>query len=172
MGMILAMNHPAPGPSPNPDKWGAPTPTPNLPSSISQNLVAVVGLAGIYDFSACRDAHVEWRDVYEEFITAAFGAEELGGWERGDLVLRDGVRVVVMGYSEEDELVEVAQAEAMERALEGREKEREGKGAVVKRVEVKGGHDEMVEQGVEIARCVGVALEVVLDPAGGSSENC
>lgn len=61
-------------------------------------------------------------------------------------VLRGGVEVVVLGHSKADELVEEGQSERMAGAV--------GMGGgythgslVVRRVEVEGGHDEVVERG-------------------------
>ncbi|KAI4107987.1 MAG: hypothetical protein L6R37_001269 [Teloschistes peruensis] len=73
---------------------------------IGRRIRAVVGVEGIYDFTALRDAHVEYRDGYEEFTSEAFGAEEDGGWERGNMVeavrkrerMLEGVEVVVLGH--------------------------------------------------------------------------
>ncbi|KAL8959506.1 MAG: hypothetical protein Q9183_005620, partial [Haloplaca sp. 2 TL-2023] len=47
---------------------------------------AVVGVEGVYDFTAMRDAHVEHRSVYEEICEGAFGLERDGGWEEGNIV--------------------------------------------------------------------------------------
>ncbi|KAI4171046.1 MAG: hypothetical protein LQ343_004583 [Gyalolechia ehrenbergii] len=53
---------------------------------------AIVGVEGIYDFTALRDAHVGFREIYEEFTTAALGDEGDGGWERGNVgrVVKEG----------------------------------------------------------------------------------
>ncbi|KAL9035183.1 MAG: hypothetical protein Q9180_004996 [Flavoplaca navasiana] len=71
---------------------------------------AVVGIEGIYDFTALRDAHLDYRSVYEDFTNGAFGAEADGNWEKGNVVrmIADGMEmgrtaVVVLGQSREDE---------------------------------------------------------------------
>ncbi|KAL8780710.1 MAG: hypothetical protein Q9213_006356 [Squamulea squamosa] len=94
---------------------------------------AVVGVEGIYDFTALRDAHLEYRGIYEEFTNGAFGEEEDGGWEKGNMIAKfregekmDGVEVVVLGQSRHDELVEWGQIETMEKVL--REQGWRGKG--------------------------------------------
>lgn len=74
-------------------------------------LKAVVSLEGIYNFTACRDAHPRLRDMYNAFITEAFGPEEERGWERGNVLrckrrFRDGVEAVIVGHSRDDEMVE------------------------------------------------------------------
>ncbi len=126
-------------------------------------LRGVVGVEGIYDFVACRDAHGgSMREVYEGFITGAFGREEEGGWRRGDVVrcgrmVGEGVGVVVVGQSREDELVEWEQAVGMMGAVEwGGE---EGEKVLV---EVEGRHQEVVTGGVGIGQCVGRCVELLM----------
>ncbi|KAI4188629.1 MAG: hypothetical protein L6R41_002007 [Letrouitia leprolyta] len=134
---------------------------------------AIVGVEGIYDFVALRDAHLEFRDVYEEFTTAALGDERSGGWEKGNVakIVRDGkvrlegVETVVLGQSRRDELVEWGQVEVIKAALEERgwngEDEGSGKGdkKMVSVVELNGGHDEVWEKGEEMARCILLAVK-------------
>lgn len=141
--------------------------------SSSCTVKAVVGVEGIYDFVALRDAHLDYRGIYEEFTTAAFGAEKDGGWEQGNMVKAvgegrelEGVEVVVLAQSREDELVEWGQMEMMGEALremewdggDGKGKGK-GKGKEVVVVELKGGHDEVWEKGEELARCIALVVE-------------
>lgn len=162
MAMMLAMSDPPP--SRDEGKWGSKAREEGM-GSVMARLKGVVGIEGVYDFVGLRDHHLEWRDVYEEFTTAAFGDEGMGGWRRGDLisngeVVRGGVEVVVLGHSMQDELVEEGQSERMAGAVAvgGRYTH---DGLVVRRVECKGGHDEVVEKGVELGRCVDVAVEAL-----------
>ena len=132
-------------------------------------LKAVVTLEGIYDFTACRDAHPQSRDIYDAFTTGAFGPEEEGGWERGNVLgcrrrIRDGVEVVVVGHSRDDELVEWEQGQRLIEVLE-REREREGKGEVVRLVELEGKHAQIVKDGVAVGKCVDVAIAVLVEKA-------
>lgn len=140
--------------------------------ALRNKVKAVVGVAGIYDFTALRDAHgADHRDVYEEFTTGAFGEEEGGGWERGNMVrmvregaqMMEGVEVVVLGQSPADGLVEWGQVEGMKRAFRERggwrEGEGEGEAKEVMVVELEGGHDEVWERGEGLARCITVAVE-------------
>lgn len=132
-------------------------------------LKAVISLEGIYDFAACRDAHPLLRDMYDAFTTGAFGPEEEGGWERGDVLrckrrIRDGVEAVVVGHSRDDELVEWEQGQRLIGVLE-REREGEGRGEVVRLVEVEGTHSQVVRDGVAVGRCVGVAIAVLVEKA-------
>lgn len=122
---------------------------------------AVVSIEGIYDFVACRDAHLSFRDLYDAFTTGAFGPEEDGGWERGDVLrcgrrIREGVEGVVVAHSRADELVEWEQAEKMMEVMDRTVKEK----AVL--VELKGKHQEIVTKGVDIAKCVDVAISMLL----------
>lgn len=130
-------------------------------------LKAIVSLEGIYDFTACRDAHPQLRDMYNAFTTGAFGPEEERGWERGDLLrckrrIRDGVEIVVVGHSRDDELVEWEQGQKLIGVLK---REREGKGEVVRLVEVEGTHSQIVRDGVAVGRCVGVAIAMLVEKA-------
>lgn len=127
-----------------------------------QGLRAVVCIEGIYDFTACRDTHMHLRDMYEDFTTGAFGPKWVN-WERGDLLrcgrsVRDGVRVVVVGQSKEDELVEWEQAEKMKQVLEERASPWPWGPDLV---ELEGAHQEVVKGGVGVGRCVDVAVELL-----------
>lgn len=127
---------------------------------------AVVALEGIYDFSACRTAHPALRTMYEDFTAGAFGPEEEGGWERGDVLrcergVRGGVEAVVVGHSRDDELVEWEQGVRLVGVLEERG------GGLVRFVEVEGTHEQVVGDGVAVGKCVGVAIEVLVEKAGG-----
>ena len=75
--------------------------------------------------------------------------------------------VVVLGYSKEDELVEVEQGEGVASVLrQGGGQTGEEGGLRVRHVECKGRHHEIVCQGVEIGRCVGVAVDMLLGEVG------
>ena len=159
MAMMLAMSDPAEGDM----KWGRGGG--DGVGKVMKRLKGVVGIEGVYDFVGLRDHHLEWRGVYEEFTTAAFGDEGLGGWRRGDLIsngerVRGGLEVVVLGHSKGDELVEEGQSERMAEQL-GVGGRYAHEGSVVRRVEVEGGHDEVVEKGVVVGRCIDVAVEAL-----------
>ncbi|KAL8985202.1 MAG: hypothetical protein Q9205_001023 [Flavoplaca limonia] len=138
---------------------------------LMHKIAAVVGIEGIYDFTALRDAHLDYRSIYEDFTNGAFGAEADGNWEKGNVIrmIADGMEmgktaVVVLGQSREDELVEWSQIETMGQAL--REKDwrkgaEDGEG-VAKQVlfeELRGGHDEIWEKGEQLAKCIALAVE-------------
>lgn len=158
MAMVLAMGEPAAGE----EKWGRAV---GDGDEVMGRLRGVVGLEGVFDFVALRDHHVENRGVYKAFTTEAFGPEEEGGWSRGDLIgngerVRGGVEVVVLGHSVGDELVEEGQSGRMAEAV-GVGGRYTHEGLEVRRVECEGGHDEVVEKGVAVGRCIDVALEAL-----------
>lgn len=153
---------------------------PSLPAQSAGRVRAVVGVAGVYDFSALRDAHLRAKAIYDEINTASFGPEKLehggewrGGWGRGKVDGREwraeGVEVVVLGHGRADELVDMGQAERLVRELEEGGGTQHGgeKTPVVRVVECKGSHGEMVNVGEEVGRCVGVAVEVMLERSAG-----
>ena len=128
--------------------------------------LAIIPLCGIYDFTSLRDAHLENKDLYNDFTTAAFGPEDDGGWQRGDCtkgIINEEVKAVVMGHGKHDKLVDWNQAEQVARVLEKvNESNAEGKGerkAEVLRVE--GNHNEVWEKGVGVANCVKVAVQLL-----------
>lgn len=133
-------------------------------------LVAVIALEGIYDFTACRDAHPSLRHIYDTFTTGAFGPEEEGGWERGDVLrcgrgFRDGVEAVVVGHSREDELVEWEQASRLVGVLLEEEGGKGTGGEEVRLMEVEGKHAEVMKEGVAVGKCVDVAIGLLIDKA-------
>lgn len=204
--------------------------------SARERVKAIVSLAGIADFVALRDAHLEFRDGYDGFCRAAFGEEAEGGWELGRVFPRRGieldgregedlckgvmktdegveeagVEVAVLGQGKADELVEWDQVEILREEFRRRgweekkdenddddeeEEEEIGKVKKVKRsggsqserslrggvqsqtkkrrmavVELEGGHDDVWEQGREIARCVGLAIEMLAGRNRSSGE--
>ena len=148
-------------PWPPDGRWGPPWAAEG--DAVMRGLRGVVGLAGIYDFAALRDAHWAGRRGYEAWIAAAFGG---GGWGPGSVLawVREGggeVRAgveggVVLAHSRGDEAVEWAQSEGLVGWLGGR----------AEVVEVAGGHDGVVDGGVEVARAVGVVVRALVAGRG------
>lgn len=133
-----------------------------------EGLKGVVGLEGIYDFTACRDAHPSNRGLYDEFTAGAFGPEEEGGWERGNVVrsgrkVRGEVELVMVVHSREDELVEWEQAGAMMEVLR-----KEKRDDMVVFLEVEGKHQQIVTEGRVIGKVVIEAVNRLLEKASGS----
>lgn len=123
----------------------------------------LVLLAGIYDVPVFLEEHAPPKcpaniaAIYKDIVVGAFGEDERV-WEEMSPV---GVgkrelwgRRVVLGYSAEDELVEAKQREVMLGRYVDEGWVRDGDGKTEKVVEVrdlKMGHDEVWEDGVQIA---------------------
>jgi len=142
--------------------WGTETPMPGLK--------AIISIAGIYDFAACRDAHPAARNIYDAFITGAFGPEAEGGWGRGDLMrcgrrVAGGVEVVLVVHSRGDELVEWGQGVGIVGVL--RKEEREGREGVGVLVEVEGGHQDIIRGGEVVGMVVKRAVGMLVERAKG-----
>lgn len=134
-----------------------------------EGLRGVISIEGIYDFVALRDAHMSSKDLYDAFTTGAFGPEEDGGWERGNILrcgrkVREGVEVVLVVHSRGDELVEWEQGEGMAGVL--RREGREGVGVLM---EVEGRHAEVVEEGVVVGRVLEEAVRMLQVKMSGST---
>lgn len=144
--------------------WGAEGGDGGIEGVLSlEGLKAVISIEGIYDFTACRYTHMHLRDMYEDFTTGAFGPK-WANWERGDILrcgrsVRDGVDVVLVAHSKEDELVEWEQAEKMMEVLKRR---RSPSPWGPELIELEGKHQEVVKGGIEVGRCVGAAVEFLI----------
>ncbi len=127
--------------------------------------LAVVGVEGLYDLTALVKHH-SGESEYRDFVSNAFGSDERvwvavsptsGEYEES---WPDG-RVVVLAHSREDELVEWEQVDLMERAL----KAQGWDGASTERrldlIELKGKHDQVWEEGKELARAIEAIMELV-----------
>ena len=128
--------------------------------------LAIIPLCGIYDFTTLRDAHMENKDLYNAFTTAAFGPEDDGGWERGNCakaVIDEEVKVVVMGHGKHDMLVDWGQAEQMAGVLEKvNARNTQGEGArQAKLLTVEGNHNEAWEKGFGVAECTQAAVQLL-----------
>jgi len=144
-------------------KWGK--------EGAMEGLKGVISIEGIFDFVAPRDAHLEYREIYDAFTTGAFGSEEDGCWERGNVLrgrrkVREGIMVVLVVHSREDELVEWEQAEQMVQRLEEEKGKRDGVGVLM---EVNGKHQEIVTEGVVIGKVVDQALRMLIKRGKGES---
>lgn len=125
--------------------------------------VAVVGLCGLYNLPLLAENHADVR-AYEEFLQAAFGSDE-SVWLRASPTQMgarfEGARwgegrVVVLGASPEDQLVEGMQRDVMVRALEERGwavgEGRDGRELVL--LELEGLHDDCWKEGKGLAKAV------------------
>jgi kynurenine formamidase len=139
--------------------------------------VAVIGLEGIYDLPLLNQTHID-QPFYAEFITSAFGSSQktwkevspIGG-DFSSAFQTGGMKVVVLGHSAEDELVEYEQAETMWRCLEdqgwsvpgtcdgrnGSAKDYDS-GKQLTRLDLKGTHDEVWSEGTGVRTSIEVAI--------------
>ncbi|KAK0272621.1 hypothetical protein LTR91_017882 [Friedmanniomyces endolithicus] len=127
--------------------------------------MTVVGVEGLYDLPALVKHH-SGEPEYRDFVSNAFGSDERvwaavsptsGEYEES---WPDG-RLVVLAHSREDELVEWEQVDLMQRALKaqgwgGRRDERR-----LELIELKGKHDQVWEEGTELARAIEATLGLV-----------
>lgn len=123
--------------------------------------VAAVGFEGIYDLAGLN-ARV--KGAYTGFMEAAFGPDTGGAWEvaspatnrRGDF-RRDwadrGGKLAVLAQSADDELVDMAECDVMEKRLRD-----DGVGNVLVFRDLKGGHFEVLQDG-SFARVLKATLD-------------
>jgi acetyl esterase/lipase len=130
-------------------------------TGLSMNVVpplAVLGIEGLYDLPALVKFHEE-QPFYRSFVEHAFGSRE-EDWRAAsptsaDLATswEDG-KLVVIAHSREDELVEWEQPDLMLKALEKEGLTSEGKKKRVVLLELRGKHDQVWEEGAEVARAI------------------
>lgn len=131
----------------------------------------MVGIEGIYCLPSLVSYHADkpYGDIYTAFVTGAFSSDP-AVWRTASPALAemfgDVVGVVVLAHSRGDELVEWEQVEEMRGTLLGRgfgeSVGEDGNGKEVVMLEVEGKHDEVWEDGREVARAIGVAVERVI----------
>ena len=127
---------------------------------------AIVGVAGIYDIKLLLEAYDE-IPIYKQFIRGAFGddvetwreASPTSGrfansWHEGE--------AVVLAHSKDDELVGFAQTESMSNHL-WMEKSKERRDIVIS---LKGKHNEIWSDGIEMARAIQTALQILNEIRG------
>nr|POE71348.1 kynurenine formamidase [Quercus suber] len=129
---------------------------------------AVLGVEGLYDLPALVAAHAR-EPMYRAFVTGAFGGDEeqwnavspahaaFGNeeWEEG--------RLVVLAQSHEDELVEWEQTALQERRLKEEGWVQGGKERRLEVLELKGTHNQVWEQGAELARAITYTVNELVD---------
>ena len=123
--------------------------------------LSIVGVAGIYDLEALLNSFVH-IPLYRHFLEAAFG-EEKADWKEASPVSGKycdswpNAKVVVLAHSRDDELVDFLQTEKMSDHL-WREK-RPGRRDNV--LSLKGTHNQIWQDGTEMARAVITALQML-----------
>jgi len=131
--------------------------------------VALVGLEGLYDLPLMIENHQE-IPYYRAFVASAFGYDE-GLWKRVSPVSSDAgmlwkdTKCVILGMSEQDELVEWGQVEVMSRHVnKSGENERD---QVFKLLKLTGRHDEIWSKGVGIIKALKTTLVAIFTPLNG-----
>jgi len=131
--------------------------------------VALVGLEGIYDLPLLVENHAD-VPYYAAFVASAFGYDEKL-WKRVSPVSGDVGRIwkdtkcVVLGMSEEDELVEWEQVEVMLRHVNS--SSAIGKDQTCKLLKLTGKHDECWSKGVGIIKALKTTLAAIFTPVSG-----
>lgn len=130
---------------------------------------AILGVEGLYDLPALVKYHAG-ESEYRGFVKNACGSDE-GVWKavsptsgRYDQSWIDG-KLVVLAHSREDELVEWEQVDLMVEALNGQGWSEKKEGRRVRVLEIGGKHDQVWEEGVELARAIESTVEEVMDRA-------
>ena len=125
--------------------------------------LAVVALAGIYNFPACRDAHPADAALYNEIFDGVLGPEDSGAWRKASILkfrAQPSTQLVVLGAGMQDALVEKGQLEWAKKMFVdfnfspvglSRKKQL---GYVV--MEFEGGHDDLMKEGA-LAVCLKMA---------------
>lgn len=126
---------------------------------------AVLGLEGIYDLEALLDSysHVPF---YRQFLEAAFGQLEAEWREASPVTGKFNIswpnaKAVVLAHSRDDELVNFVQTQKLSHQL-WREKCPHRRDLVIA---VEGKHDQIWQDGSELARAISITLQLVIDIA-------
>ncbi|KAF2746578.1 alpha/beta-hydrolase [Sporormia fimetaria CBS 119925] len=145
---------------------------------------ALLLTAGIYSLPTLLRTHEppqcseDIARIYQDIVTGAFGTNE-EEWAaaspadvlaRGKVSLPEGLRRMVLAWSEEDELVEREQREEMVAVLQSCGWDREGGKKVVECVDLKGGHDFVWEDGKEMAGLFGKVVRGIVEDTSSCLE--
>ncbi|TKA69046.1 hypothetical protein B0A55_08713 [Friedmanniomyces simplex] len=127
--------------------------------------LAILGVEGLYDLPALVKHHSS-EPEYRDFVSNAFGSDEAvwaavspttGEYEES---WPDGT-LVVLAHSREDELVEWKQVDLMHCALRSQGWDEASNERRLKLIELRGKHDQVWEEGKELARAIEVTVEAV-----------
>lgn len=126
--------------------------------------LAVVGIEGIYDLAALVKYH-EQQPFYRHFTESAFGnsknwAEASPTHSNFNQSWEDG-KLVVIAHSRGDELVEWEQPDLMLKSLSSQGFKDSGKRRG-KLLELKGKHDQVWQEGKEVARAIEYSIKELL----------
>lgn len=129
---------------------------------------AAIGLNGLYDLPGLvhnpGEKHARWSDIYAEFTTGAFGADETVWRQVSPFYVRDWVvewgradAKVVLVQSREDTLVPYRQLEGMMTTLEAEK----AKGLEVLEMAASGDHTELWEKGDRLAEIIEEVIKML-----------
>lgn len=124
--------------------------------------LAVLGIEGLYDLPALVRYHSD-SAFYRNFVEAAFGPKE-ANWKAASPTSADlgasweDGKLVVIAHSREDELVEWEQPDLMMKTLSSQGFKTSGSRRA-RLLELKGKHDQVWEEGVEVARAIEFAVK-------------
>jgi kynurenine formamidase len=127
--------------------------------------MAVLGVEGIYDLPALVRNHAK-EPFYKAFVINAFGPDE-AAWRAASPVSGKYAeswpegKLAVLAHSREDELVEWEQVDNQHRALKQQGFDEVSGERRLKLVEVRGKHDQVWQEGGELARAIRETLLVV-----------
>lgn len=129
---------------------------------------AVLGVEGLYHLPALVQYHAR-EPAYRDFVVNAFGTEE-GVWQAvspacgdwGESVWDEG-RLVVLAQSKGDELVEWEQTLLMVERMKEQGWSTESARRRVKVLEVEGKHDQVWQEGHELARAIGIVVKELVE---------
>ena len=134
--------------------------------------VAILGIEGLYDLPALVEYHAS-EPFYRNFVETAFGPDKTKwqavsptnsdfgeSWPEGELV--------VIAHSREDELVEWQQPELILSSLQSQGFAGSGQ-RCVKLLELKGKHDQVWQEGKEVARAVEWTISQLKDAGNPKS---
>lgn len=116
--------------------------------------IAIIGLAGIYDLTLFVNLHQD-QPVYEEIVQNAFGT---ANWKAVSPMQADfdeswpDGKLIVIAHSDDDTLMDRAEAEAEMKGLQAQGWDQDGQ-RIVSWLELKGDHDEIWQTG-EAARTI------------------
>lgn len=145
--------------------WGAQyESTPALERNVIPPM-AILGVEGLYDLPALVKYHSS-EPVYQQFVSHAFGSDD-SAWAAASPTSGrfseswvDG-RLVVLAHSREDELVEWEQVDRMHRTLKMQGFDEAVGERMLKLVELGGKHDQVWQEGGELARAIRETVQVV-----------
>lgn len=123
--------------------------------------MGIIGLAGIYDLVLLASTFKD-VPVYREFLEGAFGKDQTE-WRKASPVYGEYERTwpngkaLILGWSEDDTLIDVEQIRRMTTTM----LQHKPAGRVDYHRRMKGKHDDLWQQGAELAGAIKLALSIL-----------